>query len=226
MKRNGYRPSHRNRFLLLEIISLQAFILLEYYLDQMDFDPRHKMYGTFEVCFSDLCEVFHCGSETTIRNWHKLLIKQGLIICTERKNVFAISRPERYICATRLGSGKADQYAEQEKDQSIEVILQSLGQALQHTGHLHQSIGENHSISQINTPSKALSSFKVDSSVPQSFPPSPSHSSEEIKGKEVGISNEDAFYLNSTEYMSSFTPVRTNKTVEHLTDAEVLGALR
>lgn len=223
MKRNGYRPSHRNRFLLLEIISLQAFILLEYYLDQMDFDPRHQAYGTFEVNFSELKSFFHCKSETTIRSWHKKLIEHGFIIKSEKKGYYVVPKPERYICATRLGSGKADQYAEQEKDQSIGIILQSIGQALQYTGHSNQSIGENYSISQINTHSKALSSFKVDSNVRQS---PRSHSSEEIKGGEVGISDEDARYLDSDEYLNSITFVRTNKVVEHLTDEEILGAFR
>lgn len=131
-KLNGYRPSHRNRWMLVEnkILSLQELSLLEFYIDLMDFDKKHDGYGKFEVDFKEMMLVFNCKSSNTIRNWHNTLLKLGFIKKTQKHNIYALSTPERNINPGAWG-GKASEFAQREKDQPIAVILQNIGIELQ-----------------------------------------------------------------------------------------------
>ena len=44
MNFNAYRPSHRNRFLLIEkgVLTKEEFLVFELCIDQMGFDPRNE----------------------------------------------------------------------------------------------------------------------------------------------------------------------------------------
>jgi hypothetical protein len=124
-KLNGYRPSHKNKWRLIEggILSVQELALLEYYADIFDFDKKHEKYGLFEEDFTQTPIIFDCSSGT-IRNWHKKLLSLGFIHETSKKHIYLLACPDRYINPGIWG-GKASNYQKVEKDQNIEIILQS-----------------------------------------------------------------------------------------------------
>ena len=136
MKTNGYRPVHRNRWLLLQsrILNKDELLLLEYYIDQMDFDRRHECYGTFQVDIEYLTRLFGYKvnkSNNSIRKRHNKLIKLGFIFPTRQKNVFGIFNPERYIAQTNKWQGKANEFREKEMNQSLENIIQYIATNVQ-----------------------------------------------------------------------------------------------
>src|SRR5579884_1741357 len=132
MKLNGYRASHRNKWLFIKhnILSSQALLLLEYYADAMDFDVNHEDFGLVEVNFEDIAILFKRKSLTTVYNWHNELITKGFIKPTSKKNYYQVVCHTRYI-PTGFWKGKATEYAKEEKDQPIEIILQNFGIDLQ-----------------------------------------------------------------------------------------------
>jgi hypothetical protein len=127
MKFNGYRASHRNRWLLIikNILTTQEFLLFEYYLDLMDFDRNHGIaFSTFEAYLDDVADVFG-KSEDAVRIWHNGLLDKGFIkISDKKRHIYAISNPSRYI-ATKWGGG-ASKYVKEETNQKIEFILKNI----------------------------------------------------------------------------------------------------
>jgi len=127
MKLVGYRASHRNRWLLIKkgILTHQEFLLLELYLDIMDFDKKHDKFGTFEVFFDEIGDVFN-KSEDSIRAWHKGLVAKGFVqIFDKKRRLFQIKTPLRYITGEAWG-GKANQYVKEESsDKSLEYLLKN-----------------------------------------------------------------------------------------------------
>src|SRR3989344_7385477 len=97
-KLNGYRASHRNKWLLIEydILSIQELALQEFYADIFDFDPQHRTVGLFPVNFDEIAQVFNCSSNT-VRNWHSKLLQLGLIKKTGGKNLYQLSCYSRYV---------------------------------------------------------------------------------------------------------------------------------
>lgn len=162
MKLNGYRPSHKNRWLLLKagIISREGLLFWEYCLDQMQFDKRNPGYGTATVNFEEVMEYFHIKSPTTVRNWHNELTTKGFVReIDKRKHILEIINCERYIEGI---NGRVDEYAKKEKDQSIDQIKQSIGLNDQYVDENNQSIDQNNADLGTKVDTKALSSFKVD----------------------------------------------------------------
>jgi hypothetical protein len=125
-KLNGYRCSHRNKWLLIqsEVLTLQELALLEFYLDIFDFDKYHQNYGLIEVDFSKIVEIFNT-SERTIRNWHNGLLHKGFIRGTGTKKLYSILTPERYLPAGKW-AGKASEYSKSEKNCDVSEILKSV----------------------------------------------------------------------------------------------------
>ncbi len=123
---NGYRPFHRNDFILvnLELLSIQAFCLFQFYLSIFDFDKRHKRYGIFEVDFNSIAGLFGVSS-STIWNWHKKIEGCGLVEKLTL-NTFCITNPGRYTPTGKM-RGEAHNFSKNEKSQSIENILKSIG---------------------------------------------------------------------------------------------------
>lgn len=116
MKLNGYRASHRNRWLLLKhnVVDEKAFLLFEYYLDSMDWDPDHEKHGTFEVYLEDIAPFFN-KTVDTVRAWHNGLLEKGFIqLVDKRRSVYRIKSPGRYAIDGRSG-GKASKYGKDEK---------------------------------------------------------------------------------------------------------------
>lgn len=125
MKINGFRSSHRNRWILLsnKYLSHQEFLLFEYFIDQLDFDSTHNNFQTFELNLDDLKNIF--GKSTkTIQRWFKELKNKGLIIqIDETKGIYTIHNSERYFTAKK-SNGKALQVQEEEKDITFDKLCQ------------------------------------------------------------------------------------------------------
>lgn len=156
MKLNGYRASHRNRWLLINnrILTVQEFILLEYYIDLMDFDSRHKNFGKFEAYLDETAEVFD-KKEDTIKDWHNSLLNKGFIqLADKKRNLFKIKSPERY--GTALGCN-AKEFAKNEKNTStLDYILQNICFSPEKAG----NNPSKHDNLALNNTSKCLGSFK------------------------------------------------------------------
>jgi len=169
-KLNGYRPTHRNKWVFIKygLLAVQEVALLEFYADIFDFDNRHANYGLLEVEFEDIASVFNC-SPSTIRTWHNKLLDLGFISKTRKKHIFKLTCHERYVTPGYWG-GKAVEYEKLEKDQSVEIILQSfemdfqlLKGKLQHT---EKSI-KAWAVAKAHTDSIAIGSSKVESRLPR-----------------------------------------------------------
>ena len=142
-KLNGYRCTHRNRWLLISsgIVSLQALSLFEFYIDISDFDQNHKNHGTFQVNFPEIAVIFIC-SQGTIRNWHKELLNLELISPSGQKGIYYLSIPRRYT-PPGFWRGEASYHAKLEKNQTAETILQSMTKSFESTEKYSQPDGRN-----------------------------------------------------------------------------------
>lgn len=128
MKSNGYRAVHRNRWLLLreEVLNLREFILLEFLIDNMDFDPNHgEKYGTYEFFPEEITIIFNKTSET-INEWHKGLLKKGIVgVHDLKRGLYKIAKPERYLTNANF-KGNAHKYAKEETNCQLEKLLQNI----------------------------------------------------------------------------------------------------
>lgn len=142
-KLNGYRASHRNKWYFIEkgVLTLQAFLLLDFYADTFSFDTRKNDYGLFEVNFEALRKIFNCKSDQTIRNWNDELLNKGFIETTNFHQIYKLVCCERYLLNCKLWKGKADYYQELEKNQPIGIIIQSFGLNANVIGSCFQPIG-------------------------------------------------------------------------------------
>jgi len=129
MKLNGYRASHRNKWFLISkgILSSQEFLLFEYYLDLMAFDKSHgDKFAVFEVFLNEIALVFN-KHEDTVKKWHDGLFAKGFIkIVDERRKLYTVKSPFRYIVGLTKWGGEAGRYATEEKDQTQEFILENI----------------------------------------------------------------------------------------------------
>jgi hypothetical protein len=141
MKLNGYRTTHRNKWLFIKnkVLSLQEVAYLEFCADIMCFDWVKQEYGTFKANFKEIADLFNCKSETTVRNWHNGILKKGFIQNTDQSNVFKLACHTRYI-TPGFWKGEAGQFAEAEKNQPFEYLLQNFDLDLQSIGKTDQLI--------------------------------------------------------------------------------------
>ncbi|OGM59100.1 hypothetical protein A3A75_05580 [Candidatus Woesebacteria bacterium RIFCSPLOWO2_01_FULL_39_10] len=98
MSINGYRVSHRNRWLLLKnkILTIHEFLLLEYYIDVSDWDDRHKKYGVFEAYLEEISEEFG-RKKDAVRKWHNGLYSKKFIVAYDlKRKLFQLKSPQRY----------------------------------------------------------------------------------------------------------------------------------
>lgn len=163
MKLNGYRVTHRNRWLLLQkrVLTSQEFLLLEYYLDSMDFDHKHDNYGQFIAYPEVVAEYFNKGTET-VNDWRDGLINKSFIeIVDKKREVYRIKSPERYGISF---GGKAAQFAKSENlSQTLDNILQNICFYPEKAKIIPKKVTSL----ALNTPPKALGSSKGELS---SFP--------------------------------------------------------
>ena len=157
-KLNGYRASHRNRWLLLQnkALTLREFILFEFYLDSMDFDQKHDKFGTFEVFFDEIAEIFN-KKKDAVRNWHNGLVSKGFIkLFDKKRRLFEVKTPLRYLTGGRWG-GKAGSFAKEEKNnQSLESLLENICFSPQKVGKTQK----NKACLACKNNAKALASYK------------------------------------------------------------------
>lgn len=129
MKLNGYRASHRNKWFLITqgILSPQEFLLFEYYLDLMLFDrSKGDKFAVFEVFPEEIAHVFN-KHEDTVKNWHDGLLAKGFIkIVDEKRKLYTVKSPLRYVIGLVQWGGEASGYAKEEKDQMPEFILENV----------------------------------------------------------------------------------------------------
>ena len=161
-KLNGYRCSHRNKWLFISygLLMVQELSLLEFYADVFDFDKKHRNFGLFKVDFEAIADVFNCSSNT-IRNWHNKLLKIGFIE-KGKGGFYKLACSNRFIPEGKW-EGKAAHYSQQEKDQSIGIIFQNFGMDLQSIERKLQPVVKNDVQKLKKTPSIGIGSFKVDS---------------------------------------------------------------
>jgi len=156
MKLNGYRASHRNRWLLIKnkILTSQEFLLFEYYLDSMDFDSRHNKFGVFEAFPDDVAKDFD-KEIGTIQDWHNSLLEKSFIqLVDKRRKLFKVKTPERY--GTVLGCN-AKEFAKNEKNTpTLDFIFQNICFSPEKV-RINPS---KDTILNVNNTSKCLDSFK------------------------------------------------------------------
>jgi len=168
MKLNGYRPTHRNKWLLLanKVLNIGELTLFDYYIDQMDFDKSHQLFGCFIFDLRQAAKVLGYESTNSIRTKHNKLLKLGFIFFTSKKNIFAIHNPDRYIAQTKKWLGKVNDFQKEEDNQPFEVIVKNYANYLQINERKIQLFEKNDTDLLRNNASRSLGSFKVKSNIP------------------------------------------------------------
>jgi len=125
------------------ILTIEELLLFEYYIDQMDFDKRHKNYGKFTVNFQEISKLFAYKSENSIRNKHKKLIQLKFIYPTQEKGLYAIFNPDRYVAQTNKWQGKVNDFQTEEANQPFDKIVQNIAGNIQPNATKLQTIEKN-----------------------------------------------------------------------------------
>ena len=162
MKLNGYRASHRNRWLLIKnrVLTPQEFLLFEYYLDSMDFDSRHSNFGTFEAYLDEVALDFDKKPDT-IQDWHnKLLSKSFIELVNKKRRLFKVKSPERY--GTVLGCNAREFVKNEKNTPTLDFILQNIC----FTPEKAKINPSKNTILALNNTSKHLGSFKGELGLP------------------------------------------------------------
>lgn len=128
----GYRASHRNRWLLLshEVLSEHEWLLYEYFLDMSCWNAEFNKFGVFEFFPKEIIPIFNKGVET-IQGWCAGLLQKGFIrLYDEDRKLYEIKNPARYLFDGRKG-GKASVFKKEEsavekEDELLEIILDNL----------------------------------------------------------------------------------------------------
>lgn len=160
---NGYRASHRNKWLYISngLLSVQDLALLEYYADVMDFDRNHPQFGSVKLNFDQIAAIFAC-SPNTIRNWHKKLLSVGFIKKASSPHLIQVVCAPRYI-TPGFWKGEAAQYVKKETDQPLKTILQNFGINLHPVGENLQPVVNGQEDKAENNRRIAIGSSKDDS---------------------------------------------------------------
>jgi hypothetical protein len=167
---NAYRPSHRNRFLLVqhEVLTRDEFIILEYCLDQMGFDRRNEKFGRVEIDFNTISSVLQYSTKppfNSIRTKIKKFVELGILITTGKKNTFEVFNAERYIATSKKWGGKASEFREAEHNKPFEQIVQNIAPNFQTTEQIVQPLEQNvRKYLKVDAP-RTLVSSKVNSNV-------------------------------------------------------------
>lgn len=171
MKLNGYRASHRNKWFLITkgVLNLQEFLLFEYYLDLMAFDQSHgDKFAVFEVFFDEIGHVFN-KHDDSVKKWHKGLISKGFIkVVDEKRKLFTVKSPLRYVVGLAQWGGEAGRFAKEEKNQSQEFILENIRFFHPESEKILPN-SDNSALNPLNLNENSLSSSKVCSKVNSSI---------------------------------------------------------
>lgn len=128
-KLNGYRASHRNRWVVKRDLNLTdpEFVLFEFLLDITDFDTRHDKFGCFEYIPSDIAEVFNVSERTIKRRFKSLLSLKLLKEFDLKRYLYRIPNFQRYVSDIGI-KGKATDFVKEEKehDNSFDIIIRNM----------------------------------------------------------------------------------------------------
>lgn len=133
MKLNGYRPSHRNRWHLIseKVLSREEFLVFEVYLDSMVCYRDKDLFGQANVTLEEIAKILGYKSASGVSKHRAKLVKLGILIPTSKESVFKIYNAERYLPKNSKSIGKASAFAEGEKNQPAESILENIGSHIQ-----------------------------------------------------------------------------------------------
>jgi len=125
----GYRPSHRNKWLLVasNLLTFQELAIFDFLIDQLDFDKRHIKYGTFELDIDEVAKFFNVSSNTIRMKINKLLGLGLLRIVNKKKHIYSIANFNKFIDSSKRWGGDAIKFAKAEVTLDAEVIIQSYG---------------------------------------------------------------------------------------------------
>lgn len=141
---NGFRASHRNRWLMVKegVLTVPEMVLLDFYIDKMNFSSTSEDVGTFDLDFVEL-EIYLDRKEKTIRALNKNLLEKGFIKWIN-PNKYAVTHWERYILDKKdKTGGQAFKFQQQEYNLPIESLIQNLGINFQIVGKEHEDIAES-----------------------------------------------------------------------------------
>lgn len=162
MKMNGYRVSHRNKWVLLGLMEKTEFLLFQYLIDITCFDRTKEWYSIAEINVSNITNLFDYSSTNSIYNKLRKLEQIGLISRFDKSwQKVKIVNFERYLLNNQIQKGKAHEYAKKELNQPIEFVFQSIGIPKQCIAKSSQSIANSAQYNQNFDSSKDLDSFKV-----------------------------------------------------------------
>jgi len=139
---NGFRASHRNRWLFVKegVLTIDEMVLLDFYIDKMNYSVKSEDAGTFDLDYEELKLFLHRG-KSTISALNSSLMEKGFLKKIN-PNKFAITCWKRYILETAKGGGQAFHYEVEETNKSVERILQNLGINFQITGKIVNDLSE------------------------------------------------------------------------------------
>lgn len=165
MKLNGFRASHRNKWILVacRLITQQELSLYEYYVDVADFDPRHNVFGCFEDDLYQTANIFQYSSLTSVRSKRNKLVKIGLIRALRKRDWFQIPYYDRFLLSKHERYKKAHEYHSIEKELNIEIILKNYGVKQEFIDEIDQKIDRFHIDHLMNTSPINIVSSKVES---------------------------------------------------------------
>ena len=127
-KFNGYRASHRNRWLLKNHLELTdgEFILYELLIDISHFDhPEKKVFGTFNFFPDELEPLLRVKSRTIKDRFSSLMEKNLVHLVDKNRSLYRISTYSRFSC-DKLRGGKASEFVTQEKDLPVSKIAKNI----------------------------------------------------------------------------------------------------
>jgi hypothetical protein len=93
----------------------------------MDFDKSHGYkFASFEAFPDEIALVFN-KHEDTVRNWHNGLLSKGFIkVVDEKRNLYTVKSPLRYVVGLNQWGGEASKFAGEETNQTQEFILENV----------------------------------------------------------------------------------------------------
>jgi hypothetical protein len=136
----------------------------------MVFDrSKGDKFAIFEVFPDEVALVFNKKSEDSVRNWHKgLLNKRFIKIVDEKRNLYTVKSPLRYVVGLTQWGGEASKYSHEEANQSQEFILENI-RFFQPESKKILPKSDNLALKSLNSTENSLSSSKDNSIISSSI---------------------------------------------------------
>lgn len=147
MKTNGFRASHRNRWLFISegVLTINEMILLDFYIDKINFSPTSEDAGTFDLDYEEL-DLFLGKKESTIAALNKSLTDKGFLVKINPYK-FEVTNWRRYFLEEKNNKGGlAFQFQKDETNKPLNVIIRNLGINFQITGKREEYLPNNSTV--------------------------------------------------------------------------------